>query len=454
MLRIRQWILGVLMLVCSSLQAQEFNQNYYYTPDELPNACIYLPAPPAFDSQVFEDDFQQWIWGKSVRDTERGKMASKDSELTFQKMAKIYGEILGFTIGEKETPAIWKFMVRAGDTGHAAVKKAKERYMRVRPFALMNENLAGEFDVDSALRKNGSYPSGHTATGWSIALALAEMAPEMQDALLRRGYQYGESRVIVGAHWQSDVEAARLTSAAALASMHHHPNYLKDLKEARSEFLKITGLKMNNIAYPKVENIIDLPLDTNNRRYYSDFVQYQQALAERNTPRGKQAYEDADVSDEAFLKCFSPAIGISLSASETPHIAALLVRTKQILMEEATRLQATTFRKRPWEQYGEAVPMVATAENLKSTSYPSVGATLGWGLSLVLVEVASSRQDDILARGYEFGRSRVITGMNFASDVHAGRLLATCVFVRMQSDRDFQTLLEKAQKEYEKLRVK
>ena len=55
---------------------------------------------------------------------------------------------------------------------------------------------------------------------------------------------------------------------------------------------------------------------------------------------------------------------------------------------------------------------------------------------------------------YEIGRSRVITGMNFASDVHAGRLLATCVFVRMQSDRDFQTLLEKAQKEYEKLRVK
>ena len=153
MLRIRQWILGVLLLVCSSLQAQEFNQNYYYTPDELPNACIYLPAPPAFDSQVFEDDFQQWIWGKSVRDTERGKMASKDSELTFQKMAKIYGEILGITISEKETPAIWKFMVRAGDTGHAAVKKAKERYMRVRPFALMNENLAGEFDVDSALRK-------------------------------------------------------------------------------------------------------------------------------------------------------------------------------------------------------------------------------------------------------------------------------------------------------------
>ncbi len=173
----------------------------YFPTDELPDPCVYLPVPPDTASTLFVDDYMRWIWGKSIRNTERGKQASWESLYGVKRMATVFGEAIGMTISKEETPAIWRLLQRVGETGNKATSKAKRKYMRVRPFARMNEHVWGEFDNEWDLRHNGSYPSGHTGFGWSTALALAEMAPEYQDTILRRGYEYGDSRIIVGAHW-------------------------------------------------------------------------------------------------------------------------------------------------------------------------------------------------------------------------------------------------------------
>ena len=38
--------------------------------------------------------------------------------------------------------------------------------------------------------------------------------------ILQRGIAFGQSRVICGAHWQSDVDAGRLVGSAAVAKLH------------------------------------------------------------------------------------------------------------------------------------------------------------------------------------------------------------------------------------------
>ena len=177
------WLLPFVMFVGGMLHAQDYDYTYF-SKKELPDAGIFLPAPPSFMSTAFADDFQQWIWGKSIRDTQRGKMASLDSQWRMDRIVDIFGEALGITISEKDTPAIWKFVLNTGNTGYASVSTAKKRYMRTRPFALMNEHVAGEFDDEQDLLEDGSYPSGHTAMGWSMALGLAEMAPDRQDEVL------------------------------------------------------------------------------------------------------------------------------------------------------------------------------------------------------------------------------------------------------------------------------
>ena len=52
---------------------------------------------------------------------------------------------------------------------------------------------------------------------------------------------YGESRVIVGAHWQSDVDAGRLAAAAAYSRMHTNERFLEQMRLARLEFRIKTG---------------------------------------------------------------------------------------------------------------------------------------------------------------------------------------------------------------------
>ena len=70
----------------------------YFRTDSLPDAGIYLPAPPDTCSPLFIDDFQQWLWGKSMRSTPRGQQASWESLYGVPRMCTVFSEALGFTI--------------------------------------------------------------------------------------------------------------------------------------------------------------------------------------------------------------------------------------------------------------------------------------------------------------------------------------------------------------------
>ena len=79
------------------------------------------------------------------------------------------------------------------------------------------------------------YPSGHTTKGWAIALALSQINPSRIDKILLRGYDYGYSRVVCGAHWQSDVDAGYLTGAALFSRLNANPQFQRWIKKAQNE---------------------------------------------------------------------------------------------------------------------------------------------------------------------------------------------------------------------------
>jgi hypothetical protein len=59
------------------------------------------------------------------------------------------------------------------------------------------------------LTNSPSYPSGHTTYGYTGSLILAVLVPERYQQMVARGAEYGNSRIILGAHYAMDVLAGR-----------------------------------------------------------------------------------------------------------------------------------------------------------------------------------------------------------------------------------------------------
>ena len=164
---------------------------------------------------------------------------SYTSRSFFISSASAYQKPLSSPVITEGTPLhnpYWEYS-RNKATCEAISGFPKYYYKRKRPFVRFQEPTATpEFEPE--LRRNFSYPSGHTILGWASALLLTEINPERADTILARGMMYGESRVIVGAHWQSDVDAGRLAAAAAYARMHTSDRFLEQMRRARQEFQK------------------------------------------------------------------------------------------------------------------------------------------------------------------------------------------------------------------------
>ncbi len=185
------WMLTAILTLCGAINvsAQTSSDTLYVGFDQLPDAGYFLPAPPDSSSAEFLDDIAQWQWGKTIAPTARGARASRESQISLGSLASILSQALELdTISAEQTPAIFRLMAKSLLTGVLSTLMPKEKYMRKRPFMVMNETAWGQYDDPEDLRGNGSYPSGHTATGWAAALAMAEMWPALQDTILRRGF--------------------------------------------------------------------------------------------------------------------------------------------------------------------------------------------------------------------------------------------------------------------------
>lgn len=225
--------------------------NGYLDKSEWVDSLSLLPAPPETSSVLFQADQQAHEAGRQLRATARGKQAVLDAELRFPAAASHFSCALGVAISAEETPQLNMLLRRSLTDAGMATYAAKDAYQRERPFVAYDEQSCTP-QADAHLAKNGSYPSAHAAEGWAWALILSEMAPERSDAILQRGLAFGQSRVICGAHWQSDVDAGRLIGAATVARLHAHAEFQAQFKAARTE---LQQARMHNawVAVPSCQ---------------------------------------------------------------------------------------------------------------------------------------------------------------------------------------------------------
>lgn len=210
----------------------------YLDPKALPNSLVLIPRPPEPGSaaQRQDDDIAQKTF--PLRSTPRFTLAEGDFDLKFSSLMSDFSCAMNRQIAEENAPYLSNLLRRSVSDIGLSTYSAKNYYHRERPFQQNHEPI-GVPTYQADLEKDPSYPSGHTAIGWGVALILSEIMPDRANELLARGRAFGESRMVVNHHWYSDVVWGRFMGAATVARLHADPVFRADMEAARAEVASI-----------------------------------------------------------------------------------------------------------------------------------------------------------------------------------------------------------------------
>lgn len=217
--------------------AQGERPSGYLAAADLPDSLTIIGGPPDPRSVQAADERANFLATRVLAGTPRWAQATADNELFGDKAHVSLACAAGVTISRAATPTLSRLLDRVVIDAGTSVRAAKDRFMRDRP-------LIGYDDApiciprEDWMKTNGSYPSGHAAAGWAWSLVMAELVPARATPILQRGRDFGDSRVVCGLHYPSDVAAGRTMGAATVARLHADPEFQKDLKKARAELAK------------------------------------------------------------------------------------------------------------------------------------------------------------------------------------------------------------------------
>ncbi len=217
----------------------------YLKAEQRPDHTVFLPPPPAKDSVLGTADMALYRATRALEGSARWQLAVRDAEIAQRNLLADFKCSLGVDLAATQAPATIRLLTRASADLFPLVGASKDHYQRPRPFLV--EQLPLCVVPSEELARGGSYPSGHSATGWLYALLLAETAPEHAAAIMARGRAYGESRVVCGVHYLSDIEGGRTLATALVAALNGNAEFDADVAAARSE---LASLRASDVTHP------------------------------------------------------------------------------------------------------------------------------------------------------------------------------------------------------------
>lgn len=215
------------------------------------------------------------------------------------------------------------------------------------------------------------------------------------------------------------------------------------IPSAIPELVKGTGVLAGYLSAKELPDSVALlppPPEMGSPSAVADVAIHRALDPQRATPRWQRAKMDAELLQwPQATSSFACVLGMPITEQATPHLAMLLRRTLGDAGLATYAAKRHYQRARPFAQLKESTCTPSDEAALtKDGSYPSGHAAVGWAWGLILAELAPEREGALLQRGLDYGTSRMVCGVHWASDVEAGRLIGAATLARMRANPIFQ----------------
>ena len=231
----RKLVLAAILMTAAT-PAFSISDKPYLTPNEVDFATL-IPPPPA------ENSMQGKLDDQFILDAQKNMTPQKmaDIQRDFAQDVFVVGQpVLGANFNKEKLPMTAAFFAKIIKEAGAGVGPLKQKYKKMRPFQY-DKNIHTPENI--AARSMGpTYPSGHSTTGAISAILLSQIVPEKRDALYERGWDYGTNRVMSGAAYPSDWDAAHMIAELAVFQMEKSPDFQADFQSVKTEIRKNLGL--------------------------------------------------------------------------------------------------------------------------------------------------------------------------------------------------------------------
>jgi acid phosphatase (class A) len=203
-------------------------------PVRTPDLSRLLPPPPAAGSVAGASDLKAVLDVQGSRTASDADAAKADAERSVFRFADAIGP--GFRA--PSLPRTAAFFERVAQFDKASVGVTKAYWRHPRP-AVVSKAV---HPLDAEKPDDWSYPSGHATFGYTAAVLLANMVPEDRTAIFERADIYAQHRIVMGAHFPSDIRAGQIAGTLIAAQLLADPAWQKDFDEARDEIRSALSL--------------------------------------------------------------------------------------------------------------------------------------------------------------------------------------------------------------------
>lgn len=212
----------------------------------LDGLAAVLPPPPPPGSSIDLDDKASSARMVGLEDSDRWLLATAHAELRPPLALQHFNCALGVRLAPEATPQLTRLMQRLFQDADGAAEGIKARAFRARPVGDDPARRSCQ-RLTEASRRSASYPSGSSTVAVVYGEAFAALDPERAPEIRRMAHEIGQSRLVCGMHYPSDVAAGEVLGHAVFVAAAVRPDFAADLTAARAE---LAAVRAAGIAAP------------------------------------------------------------------------------------------------------------------------------------------------------------------------------------------------------------